>query len=137
DRTVDKIIGFENNGEQVIHTGNYSDYQDYVKQRGRETTVAAVQTSIKPKVVEQELEKPRQQERLLKMSYKEQRDYESIETWIMEAESEIENIATEMEVNASSAGLLIELSEKQQQAEQKLEQLMDRWAELNELADKI
>jgi len=137
DRTVDKIIGFEDNGQQVIHTGNYSDYQEYVQQQQRELNAATQQTTSKPKVEEQAVEKPRQQERQLKMSYKDQRDYENIEDWIMEAESELENIAKEMEANASSAGMLIELSEKQQQAEQKLEQLMDRWAELNELADKI
>ncbi|URN95220.1 MAG: ABC-F family ATP-binding cassette domain-containing protein [Candidatus Pristimantibacillus lignocellulolyticus] len=135
DRTVDKIIGFEDNGQQVIHTGNYSDYQEYVQQLQKvNTTNVAIS---KQKVEEQVVEKPRQQERQLKMSYKDQRDYENIEDWIMEAESELENIAKEMEVNASSAGMLIELSEKQQLAEQKLEQLMDRWAELNELADKI
>jgi len=55
----------------------------------------------------------------------------------MEAEQELEEIAAQMEKNASSAGMLIELTEKQQAAEQKLEQLMDRWTELNELAEQI
>ncbi|MCR8660041.1 ABC-F family ATP-binding cassette domain-containing protein [Paenibacillus endoradicis] len=135
DRTVDKIVGFEDDGEQVIHTGNYSDYQAYVQQRVKGSSTE--KTPSKPKVEEKVIEKNRPQEPQLKMSFKDQRDYENIEDWIMEAESELENIAKEMEVNASSAGLLIELSEKQQLAEQKLEQLMDRWAELNELADKI
>lgn len=136
DRTVDKIIGFEENGEQVLHTGNYSDYQEYLSKH-----VASTQQSnaaIKPAAnASTSNEKPRQQERQLKMSYKEQRDYESIEQWIMDAEAELEDIAAQMEVNASSTGMLIELSDKQREVAQKLEQLMDRWAELSELAERI
>src|SRR5690606_41304193 len=33
DRTVEKIIAFEDNGEQVVHTGNYSDYAEYAASR--------------------------------------------------------------------------------------------------------
>lgn len=135
DRTVDKIIGFEDSGEQVIHTGNYSEYQAYIQQR--EAPSPTVETISKSQAGSAPTEQPRQQERQLKMSYKEQRDFENIDDWIMEAEAELEDIAAQMEANASSAGMLIELSEKQQQTEQKLEQLMDRWAELNELAEKI
>lgn len=143
DRTVEKIIAFEDNGEQVVHTGNYSDYAEYAashektsKDNNRGLSSSSAGAS-KAESAESEAKKTRQPERQLKMSYKDQRDYEHIEDWIMEAEQELEEIAAQMEKNASSAGMLIELTEKQQAAEQKLEQLMDRWTELNELAEQI
>jgi len=143
DRTVDKIIAFEDDGEQVVHTGNYSDYAEYAASREKASrenanrSTASSGSGSKAAAAETEQKAPRQQERQLKMSYKDQRDYEKIEDWIMEAEQELEDIAAQMEKNASSAGMLLELTEKQQSVEQKLEQLMDRWAELSELAEQI
>jgi len=143
DRTVEKIIAFEDNGQQVVHTGNYSDYAEYAVNREKASRgdanlkKASGSGGNKAAAAEPEQQTPRQQERQLKMSYKDQRDYEQIEDWIMEAEQELEDIAVQMEKNASSAGMLLELTEKQQSVEQKLEQLMDRWAELNELAEQI
>jgi len=141
DRTVDKIIAFEEGQDVAVHTGNYTDYAA-VRQRqsaaGGVTEGGANKSADAGKAKSEETSKqPRQQERQLKMSFKEQRDYENIEQWIEEAEQELEDIAKQIEQNASSAGLLQELTEKQQQAEQKLEELMDRWAELSELAEKI
>jgi ATP-binding cassette subfamily F protein uup len=71
------------------------------------------------------------------MSYKEQRDFEQIDGWIADAEAELEGIASSMEEAASDSGRLLELAAEQQQLEEKLEQLMDRWTELNELAERI
>lgn len=134
DRTVDKIIAFEESSELLVHTGNYSDYAAYAAERERLS--AASQAQEQGKAAEQP-KQTRQQERALKMSFKEQREFEHIEQWISEAEQELKEIEAQMEQHASSAATLQELSEKQQQVEQKLEELMDRWAELNELAEKI
>jgi len=131
DRTVEKIIAFEDDGQQTVHTGNYSDYAAFAATRERVKEVEEKPTAA------EEQKKPRQQERQLKMSFKDQRDFEHIEDWIMEAEQELEDIASQMEQHASSASMLLELTEKQQAAEQKLEQLMERWTELNELAEQI
>lgn len=137
DRTVDKIIGFEENGQQVLHTGNYSDYQEYVTKMRASSQQSIAESKVKSNPVGESEKQARQSERQLKMSYKEQRDYENIEEWIMDAEAELEHIAEQLETHSSSPGMLMELTEKQQEVEQKLEQLMDRWAELSELAEKI
>ncbi len=42
-----------------------------------------------------------------------------------------------MAANATSAGKLRELSEKEQQTQQKLDEKMDRWVYLNDLAEQI
>ncbi|MGO4548682.1 ABC-F family ATP-binding cassette domain-containing protein [Paenibacillus sp. 2TAB23] len=142
DRTVDKIVAFEGDGVIAHHTGNYSDYQEYVAKHG----AAANNTSSAPAVKAQEpvissvtaaSEKEAAKPRTLKMSYKDQKDFEQIDGWIEAAENEINDIASQMEAASSDSVKLQELAAKQQQQEEKLEKLMDRWAELNELAEQI
>jgi len=76
-------------------------------------------------------------ERALKMSYKDQKDFEQIDDWIADAEAELAAIATKMEKASSDSARLQELAAEQIEAEKKLEELMDRWTELNELAEQI
>jgi len=137
DRTVDKIIAFEEGAHQYIHTGNYADYEEYASKHIKAIQQEKAPAATKPSAATAVEEPVRQQTRQLKMSYKEQRDFESIDQWIADAEAELEDIVKQMEVHASSASMLIELTEKQGQVEEKLEQYMDRWAELNELAEQI
>ncbi|MNP50958.1 ABC transporter ATPase component [compost metagenome] len=73
----------------------------------------------------------------LKFSYNEQREYEAIDGMVEAAEQQLAQITSEMESAASDAVLLQELMQKQQAAEAELERLMERWAYLNELAEKI
>ncbi|WP_053372758.1 ABC-F family ATP-binding cassette domain-containing protein [Paenibacillus sp. FJAT-27812] len=142
DRTVDKIIAFEGNGVIAHHTGNYSDYQAFVEKHGNVAPAdaaapklaAAVDSSSKAASAPMPA-KPAGKS--LKMSYKDQRDFEQIDGWIEEAETALSNIAVRMEEASSDSARLQELMLEQQQLEEKLEQLMDRWAELNELAEQI
>jgi len=145
DRTVDKIIAFEGNGVIAHHTGNYSDYQAFVEKYGAGTTPSAVAaeavvakaaSSADVKSTEAAA-KPAVKGRTLKMSYKDQKDFEQIDGWIEAAETEISEIASRMEAANSDSASLLELAAEQQQLEEKLEKLMDRWAELNELAEQI
>lgn len=145
DRTVDKIIAFEGNGVIAHHTGNYSDYQAFVEKYGSGTTPSAVaaDTAVAKAASSAEVKsteaaaKPAVKGRTLKMSYKDQKDFEQIDGWIESAETEISEIASRMEAASSDSARLLELAAEQQQLEEKLEKLMDRWAELNELAEQI
>ena len=49
----------------------------------------------------------------------------------------MEEIDKEMAANATNAGKLKELSEEQKVTQQKLDEKMDRWVYLNDLAEKI
>ncbi|WP_424991973.1 ABC transporter C-terminal domain-containing protein [Paenibacillus castaneae] len=71
------------------------------------------------------------------MSYKEQKDYEEIDGKIAAMEAKINGVAASMEAASSDSARLQELTLEQGQLEAQLEELMDRWAELNELAEKI
>lgn len=145
DRTVDKIIAFEGDGVITHHTGNYSDYQEYVSKYGttsRETAAVAASTPVKAAVVSPPKEEvsvatPKAADRSVRMSYKEQKDYEQIDGWISTTEEKLAAIAKKMEESGSDSVLLQQLAEEQQLLEAKLDQLLERWTELNELADQI
>lgn len=137
DRTVDKIVAFEGEGVITHHTGNYSDYQAFVERQGGAAPAAVTKPAAAPAGDKAAATKPSGKERALKMSYKEQKDYEQIDGWIADAEAELSAIAVSMEEASSDSVRLQELAAQQQQLEAKLEQLMDRWTELNELAELI
>ncbi|MNC64427.1 ABC transporter ATPase component [compost metagenome] len=73
----------------------------------------------------------------VKFTFKEQREYETIDEMIGQAEQHLEDITTQMEAAFADSGRLQELVEKQRQGEAELERLMERWTYLNELAEKI
>ena len=52
-------------------------------------------------------------------------------------EERLEQIDKEMAANATNAGKLRELSDEQQEIQQKLDEKMDRWVYLNDLAEQI
>ncbi|GIP27679.1 multidrug ABC transporter ATP-binding protein [Paenibacillus sp. J23TS9] len=134
DRTVDKIMSFEGEGRIRVHVGNYTEYSEWmaknmepaVQVRMSEKSAQAPQTSTDAA--------PREK---LKFSYKEQREYEQIDAMIEACENKLAGIQTKMEESFSDSALLQELMLKQQEGEQELEHLMERWTYLNELAEKI
>ncbi|MFF2480196.1 ABC-F family ATP-binding cassette domain-containing protein [Paenibacillus sp. NPDC058071] len=147
DRTVDKIIAFEGNGVLSLHTGNYSDYQDYVSKHGTDPGSAAVsgggakmasaKAAAKPAESAADAAEPKMSDKPLRMSYKDQKDYEQIDGLIAETEAQLQAVGEQMEQSGSDSVLLQKLVQEQEQLESKLEQLLDRWTELNELAEKI
>jgi ABC transport system ATP-binding/permease protein len=130
DRTVDRILAFEGRGVITHHTGNYTDYQAFAERQD------SAQVALSP-AKESSTPKPETRERALKMSFKEQKDFEQIDGWIADAEQELKQVADRMEAASSDSVRLQQLAEEQQQLELKLEQLVERWTELNELAEKI
>ncbi|NIK77884.1 ATP-binding cassette subfamily F protein uup [Paenibacillus castaneae] len=142
DRTVDKIVAFEGEGRITHHTGNYSDYQAYVEKQGKiassiTSASKSSSSSSSSASVAAANAKPAVKEPVLKMSYKEQKDYEEIDGKIAAMEAKINGVAASMEAASSDSARLQELTLEQGQLEAQLEELMDRWAELNELAEKI
>ena len=73
----------------------------------------------------------------LKFTFKEQKEYETIDDDIAALEEKIENLEKEMNQNASQYSKLAELSKQKEAAEKELEEKMDRWVYLNDLAEKI
>ena len=73
----------------------------------------------------------------LKFSYKEQREFETIDDDIAALESKIEKLDADIMANATNSGKLNELTQQKEEAEAQLEEKMDRWVYLNDLAEQI
>lgn len=73
----------------------------------------------------------------LKFSYKEQREYETIDADIAALEEKLESVERQIEANATNSVKLKELMEEQERMNALLEEKMERWVYLNDLAEKI
>lgn len=130
DRFAGKIFAFMGGGEVRQFIGDYSRYE---QARAEAQNLARQQKRAQAAAV-----KPQQREekqRAPKMTYKEKLEYEQIEQVIAQAEAELK--MTEMEINACGTDFvkLTELTAKQQELTQRISDLTDRWAYLEELAE--
>ena len=125
DKIADSIWEFTGNGEVNRYLGGYTDYL--------EKRPAPVEIS------RQKDEKPKAKNKSarLKFSYNEQREFDSIDSEIEQLENEISRIDEEIVNSSSDFEKLQRLMEEKQTAEEKLEQKMDRWVYLNDLAEQI
>ena len=141
DRIVRRIFAFEENGHIQQYEGGYSDYLiAYERRYGQEPggwRNTAVQKKADTLSVKEQKNAGRKQPPKLKFSYKEQREFETIESDIEELETKIADLEAEMMANASSYGKLSDLTKEKEETEELLEQKMERWEYLTELAEKI
>ncbi|WP_300259211.1 ABC-F family ATP-binding cassette domain-containing protein [Clostridium sp.] len=135
DRICNKIFSYEGNGEIDIYTGNYGDYllskeEENVKNKEKEV---AVDKNKKDSSVD----KNKNKGKVLKFSFKEQREFETIDEEIMTLEEKIEELDSLMTKHASEYGRLQELMEEKAKVEEELSFKYERWEYLNELAAQI
>ena len=138
DRIARRIFAFEGNGKITQYEGGYTDYMNKRPQEMNEMS------SLGVKVENTSAQKPKQDSRetwghqkKLKFTYKEQKEYETIEADIEKLESEIEALDAEMAKNASNYGKLNALSQEKEAKEELLVEKMERWEYLEDLAQKI
>lgn len=135
DRICNKIFSYEGNGKIDIYTGNYGDYllskeEDAVNNKEKE--VAVDKNKKEPSV-----DKNKNKGKVLKFSFKEQREFETIDEEIMTLEEKIEELDSLMAKHASEYGRLQELMEEKSKVEEELAFKYERWEYLNELAAQI
>lgn len=126
DRIAGRIFAFEGGGEIKQYEGGYTDYLRAVK--------PAEQTKPKEKTDKKSW---KQKDARLRFSYKEQREYETIDEDIERLEEKIASVGQQMEENASQYTKLAELTEEKSKLEEQLNGKMERWVYLNDLAEKI
>ena len=141
DNVVERIFAFEGNGKLKQYEGAYTDYLE-ARQRMGET--GSNQGSGSGKAINTPEEKKsnakewkQNQPVKLKFSFKEQREYDMIDDEIAELEEKIENLDAAIMENATNSAKLSELMGEKSEAEAQLEEKMDRWVYLNDLAEKI
>lgn len=126
DRIAGRIFAFQGGGEIKQYEGGYTDYLRAVK--------PAEQTKPKEKTDKKSW---KQKDARLRFSYKEQREYETIDEDIERLEEKIASVGQQMEENASQYTKLAELTEEKSKLEEQLNGKMERWVYLNDLAEKI
>ncbi len=126
DKLADTIFEVKGDGTVEVFTGNWTDWSN--KRRAEE---APVKTE-KPRTVQ---ERPR--EKKLKFSYKEEREFSTIDADIAALEEKIEENQDAQGSCGSDYVKLQELQAELARLEEQLEFKMERWMYLNELKEKI
>ncbi len=129
DKMADEIWELDGNGTVNRYNGNYSDYLEKIQQN--------VNMAEKPKKQTEKKERTFNGKRKLKFSFKEQREFETIDDDIAELEQQIADTENEISRCSSDYVKLQELSEKKEVLENQLAEKMDRWVYLNDLAERI
>ncbi|HAT4314373.1 TPA: ABC-F family ATP-binding cassette domain-containing protein [Clostridium perfringens] len=135
DRICNKIFSYKGNGKIDIYTGNYGDYllsKEEEVVNNKEKEVAVDKNKKEPYV-----DKNKNKGKVLKFSFKEQREFETIDEEIMTLEEKIEELDSLMAKHASEYGRLQELMEEKSKVEEELAFKYERWEYLNELAAQI
>ena len=131
DRIVNRIFAFEEGGHLKQYEGGYTDYLEKVKP-------AAKPEKIKPAKKENNGKKfQKEHQKKLKFTYKEQKEFETIDDDIAKLEEKLEQLDEEIMENATNSGKLAELTEQKESAQAELDEKMDRWVYLNDLAEQI
>ena len=79
----------------------------------------------------------KEHQKKLKFTYKEQKEFETIDDDIAKLEEKIEQLDEEIMENATNSGKLAELTQQKEETEEALNEKMDRWVYLNDLAEQI
>lgn len=158
DNIADRIFAFDADGHLRQYEGGYTDYletkkaREAVKMEASENADGLAKQGMSSKAgstagaatdtqtnASRSSTKDWKQNRpvKLKFTYKEQREYETIDDEIAKLEAKVSALDADILANATNSGKLNELTKEKTQAEQELEEKMDRWVYLNDLAEKI
>ena len=144
DNLADRIFEFDREGNLTQYEGGYTDYLEAKKRREGIETGDAVSFKVDGKdeetpKTEKDSVKTWKQNRptKLKFSYKEQREFETIDDDIAALEELLEKLDKDMEANATNSVKLREIMEQKEKAQADLDEKMDRWVYLNDLAERI
>ena len=127
DKLAESIFEVRGDGEIHRFTGNWTDWQ--AKRRAEEVPAPKAE---KPKPA---AERPR--ERKLKFTFKEQREFETIDDELAQLEADLAACQAEQETCGSDYVKLQELQARQAELEAALEEKTERWVYLTELKEQI
>ena len=139
DRTMRRIFAFEEDGKLKQYEGGYTDYsirkaEEKAEKESRESGARA--KNVSKNEVKEKKGKPKGPQKL-KFTYMEQKEYDTIESDIASLEEELEKLEQEMIQNATNSFKLSELTTKQDEVQKALDEKMERWMYLEDLAARI
>ena len=144
DRTVDRIAAFEN-GNIVVYEGDYTEYQeksgrieaDSIDSVDSGSGLHIKKSNEKKKEGREQWLASKNKEKKLKFSYKEQKEFETIDEDIEKLEEKIAELEEQISKCATDFVKLNELMQEREKTEAELSDKMERWVYLNDLAEKI
>ena len=144
DRTVDRIAAFEN-GNIVVYEGDYTEYQeksgrietDSIDSVDSGSGLHIKKSNEKKKEGREQWLASKNKEKKLKFSYKEQKEFETIDEDIEKLEEKITELEEQISKCATDFIKLNELMQEKEKTEAELSDKMERWVYLNDLAEKI
>lgn len=128
DRIAQRLFAFEKDAHLVQYVCSFSDYLDAQRAQESEKDEKEEKSAVMPR---------RTKERELRMSYKEQKEYETIDARMERLQGELERLDGEIEKNASDFVKLTELTQKREQTQKELDEAEERWLYLTDLAERI
>ena len=141
DNVADRIFAFDGNGHFRQYEGGYTDYLEAKnrenggtpeeKSSGTRYASGTEAAGSKKKATWDKGEKK------LKFTYKEQREFETIDDDIAALEQKLTDLDAEMAAHASQYSRLAELTEEKEKVQAELDEKMERWMYLTELNEKI
>ena len=132
DRLADKVFVYEPDGNLKMYAGGYSYYKEKAaSEEARQSSIELMPK--KEKTVAQAQPKAETKRRL---TFKEQKEYAEIEAVIASKEGELKVVQLQMTQNASDYSKLNELSREQERLQAELDNLLARWAYLEEVAEE-
>ena len=158
---VRRIFAFEGDGHVVQYEGGFTDYQAAYLQKhpelsggngaGRGSTAGsrsgagstqeaageAGADGAAASAAKKSAQDGRAHQKKLKFSFKEQREWDTIEDEIAGLEADVEALDGQIAESATHYGKLNQLMTEKAEKEALLEEKMDRWMYLQELAEKI
>ena len=124
DKVVDQLIELKGNGETKAYYGSYTEYLDKQTAKGSEKAVGNQE-----KLPEMERTKKK------KMTYMEKKEWAEIDQTISQVEERMGAVALEMAKTGSDFEKAQKLMDEEASLNEKLEQLIERWSYLSELAE--
>ena len=133
DRVVRRIFAFEGNGVVKQYEGGFTDYWQKV-----EASSETVEKASKENDGEKKTKKDyKSHEKKIKFTYAEQKEFETIDEDIEKLEEKLEQFDKEIAANAKDFVKLQELTKNKEETQRLLDEKMERWVYLNDLAEQI
>ena len=147
DNVADRILAFEGEGKLAQYEGGYTDYVMARDSRQQDAAKRQAGESARKKQTEEDAQKKpaagsaadwkQHRSAKLKFTYKEEREYETIDADIAALEAKLEELDGEIMANATNSVKLRELMGRKEEVQAQLDGKMERWVYLSELAEKI
>ena len=137
DRVVTRIFAFEEDGHLWQSDGGYEEYREHLLQAGKEAAKTRDLRGSDKNAAAAGAEAPVRPQHKAKLSYKDQREYDTIEEEIDRLQKQSDELAAQIPEAATDYERLRKLTEEKDALDARIEERMERYLELQEMVDAL